>query len=105
MLPARKKSKGKSKKDKDEEAEVEQLKKELAFEKEGKDEVEWVANELEKQLSQLTYLTQFLNGTAHNGLSTSHRHLSNIDCLTVCTTCLVCFISTVNKKEALEDRR
>jgi hypothetical protein len=64
MLPARKKSKGKSKKDKDEEAEVEQLKKELAFEKEGKDEVEWVANELEKQLS-LTYLTQFLNGTVH----------------------------------------
>jgi hypothetical protein len=36
-----------------------------------------------------------------------HRHLSNIDCLMACTTCLVCFISTVNgcnKKEALEDR-
>jgi len=27
-----------------------------------------------------------------------HRHLnlSNIDCLMVCTACLVCFISTVN---------
>ena len=49
MLPARKKSKGKSKKDKDEEAELEQLRKELASEKQGKEEVEWVANELEKQ--------------------------------------------------------
>ncbi len=26
----------------------------------------------------------------------SHRHLSNIDCLKACTTCLVCFISTFN---------
>ena len=25
-----------------------------------------------------------------------HRHLSNIDCLTAHTACLVCFISTVN---------
>ncbi len=25
-----------------------------------------------------------------------HRHQSNIDCLMACTTCLVCFISTVN---------
>jgi hypothetical protein len=25
----------------------------------------------------------------------SHRHLSNIDCLTACTACLVCFNSTV----------
>jgi hypothetical protein len=25
-----------------------------------------------------------------------HRHLSNIDCLTARTACLVCFISTVN---------
>ncbi len=39
-----------------------------------------------------------------------HRHLSNIDCLKARTTCLVCFISTVNghrKKEkvALKDQR
>jgi hypothetical protein len=27
---------------------------------------------------------------------TSHRDLSNIDCLKACTACLVCFISTVN---------
>jgi hypothetical protein len=38
----------------------------------------------------------------------SHRHLSNIDCLMVCTVCLVCFISTVNgwsqkRENALED--
>ncbi len=38
----------------------------------------------------------------------SHRHLSNIDSLMVHTTCLVCFISTVNgcskkKENALED--
>jgi hypothetical protein len=26
----------------------------------------------------------------------NHRHLSNIDCLKARTTCLVCFISTVN---------
>jgi len=34
----------------------------------------------------------------------NHRHLSNIDCLMARTTCLVCFISSVNghsKKEAL----
>jgi hypothetical protein len=34
----------------------------------------------------------------------SYRHLSNIDCLTVRTACLVCFISTVNgrsKKRSL----
>jgi hypothetical protein len=38
---------------------------------------------------------------------TRHRHLSNIDCSTTCTACLVCFISTANgciKKEALESR-
>ena len=50
MLPARKKSKGKKdKKELEEEAAVEQLKKELAYEKESKSEVEWVANELEKR--------------------------------------------------------
>jgi len=49
MLPSRKKSKQKSKSDRDEEEEIEQLKKELAEEKKGKEEVEWVANELEKQ--------------------------------------------------------
>jgi hypothetical protein len=27
--------------------------------------------------------------------SSNHRHLSNIDCLMVCTACLVCFICTV----------
>jgi hypothetical protein len=35
-----------------------------------------------------------------------HRHLSNIECLTACTACPVCFISTVNgrrKKEANYD--
>ena len=42
-------SKPKSKSDRDEEEEIEQLKKELAEEKKGKEEVEWVANELEKQ--------------------------------------------------------
>jgi hypothetical protein len=36
------------------------------------------------------------NGSTTLGLCTLHRHLSNLDCLTVCTTCLVCFISTVN---------
>ncbi len=38
-------------------------------------------------------------------VSHSHRHLSNIDCLTVHTACLVCFISTVSshRKKALED--
>jgi hypothetical protein len=38
----------------------------------------------------------------------NHRHLSNIDCLTVQTACLVCFISTVNgrnEEEALKDWR
>jgi hypothetical protein len=46
-----------------------------------------------------------MNGTLKNGnncLNTNYRHLSNIDCLTVRTACLVCFISTVNghsKKE------
>jgi hypothetical protein len=29
-------------------------------------------------------------------LKLNHRHLRNIDCLTAHTTCLVCFISTVN---------
>jgi hypothetical protein len=29
-------------------------------------------------------------------MNMAHRHLSNIDCLTARTTCLVCFISTVN---------
>jgi hypothetical protein len=29
-------------------------------------------------------------------LRSDHRHLSNIDCLTARTACLVCFISTVN---------
>ncbi len=29
-------------------------------------------------------------------VSHSHRHLSNIDCLTAHPACLVCFISTVN---------
>jgi len=35
----------------------------------------------------------------------NRRHLSNIDCLMAHTTCLVCFISTVNgsSKKALED--
>jgi hypothetical protein len=28
--------------------------------------------------------------------SQPHRHLSNIDCLTVCRACLACFISSVN---------
>jgi hypothetical protein len=28
--------------------------------------------------------------------TSTHRHLSNIDCLTAHTACLVCFISTVN---------
>jgi len=35
----------------------------------------------------------------------NHRHLRNIDCLTVSTACLVCFISAVNghsKKERKE---
>jgi hypothetical protein len=29
-------------------------------------------------------------------MQATHRHLKNIDCLTVCTTCLVCFNSIVN---------
>jgi hypothetical protein len=49
-MTSKKKSKVKmSKKDMDEEAELEQLRKELAAEKSGKDEVEWVSNELEKR--------------------------------------------------------
>ena len=49
-MTTKKKSKVKmSKKDLDEEAELEQLRKELAQEKNGKEEVEWVSNELEKR--------------------------------------------------------
>jgi hypothetical protein len=33
---------------------------------------------------------------AKKSLGQFHRHLRNIDCLMVRTTCLVCFISTVN---------
>ena len=49
MLNQRKKSKGKSKSDKDEEEELNQLRKDIAEEKKAKEEVEWVANELEKR--------------------------------------------------------
>jgi hypothetical protein len=31
-----------------------------------------------------------------NLVGQNHRHLGNIDYLMVCTTCLVCFINTVN---------
>jgi hypothetical protein len=31
-----------------------------------------------------------------NKVSSIHRHLSNIDCLSVNTSCLVCFICTIN---------
>ncbi len=37
---------------------------------------------------------QWTNDTTFKG--SKQRHLSNIDCLKVCTSCLVCFISTVN---------
>jgi hypothetical protein len=36
----------------------------------------------------------FYNKFRH--VRSNHRHLSNIDCLTACTTSLLCFISTVN---------
>jgi hypothetical protein len=39
------------------------------------------------------------------GTWSAYRHLSNIDCLTACTACLVCFIGTVNghtKKKRLK---
>jgi hypothetical protein len=32
-------------------------------------------------------------------LNQGHRHVSNIDCLTVHTTCLDCFISTVQQPQ------
>jgi hypothetical protein len=53
----------------------------------------------------------FLCWDDQGGLSKDHRHLSNIDCIMMYTTCLVCFISTVNgrskkdKKEAYLDWR
>ena len=65
MLPARKKSKGKSKKDKDEEAELEQLRKELASEKQAKEEVKWVANELEKQWVSFNHVEPSVECTFH----------------------------------------
>jgi hypothetical protein len=37
-----------------------------------------------------------------------HRHLSNIDCLTADTACLVCFISTVHghsKKKRKKEKK
>ena len=49
MLNQRKKSKGKSKSEKEEEEELNQLRKEIEEEKKAKEEVEWVANELEKR--------------------------------------------------------
>ncbi len=36
---------------------------------------------------------------------TSHKHLSNIDCLNMCTACLVCFISTVNGHRNKEKKK
>jgi hypothetical protein len=35
----------------------------------------------------------------------NHRHLRNIDCLTACTNCLVCFISTVNSHSKRKRKR
>jgi hypothetical protein len=34
-----------------------------------------------------------------------HRHLRNIDCLTACTTCLVCFGSSVNRRKKRKRKR
>ncbi len=39
----------------------------------------------------------YLNGIQHHN-TLDHRHLINIDYLTVCTACLVCFINTVNSR-------
>ena len=47
---------------------------------------------------------QFCNEKCHAKKGTKHRHLSNKDCLTARSACLVCFISTVNgrsKKRSL----
>jgi hypothetical protein len=35
----------------------------------------------------------------------NHRHLSNIDCLTARTTCLVCLISTVNGHSKKKEKK
>ncbi len=49
---------------------------------------------LRGQSNKTFFLPKFLLGFCK--LLPYHRHLSNIDCLTACTACLVCFISTVN---------
>jgi hypothetical protein len=38
-------------------------------------------------------------------IGVSHRHLSNIDCLTARTSCLVCFISTVNGNNKKKEKK
>ncbi len=35
----------------------------------------------------------------------THRHLSNIDCLTARTACLVCFIGTVNGRSEKKEKK
>ncbi len=44
----------------------------------------------------LLFLPFFASCKCKCKLTLNHRHLSNIDCLTARTACLVCFISTVN---------
>jgi hypothetical protein len=41
-------------------------------------------------------IEQYALKKCSNCLNTKHRHLSNIDCLTMRTACIVCFISTDN---------
>jgi hypothetical protein len=44
----------------------------------------------------ITTVKSFIVQPQYFWLRHQHRHLSNIDCLTARTTCLVCPISTVN---------
>ncbi len=47
-----------------------------------------------------------IHGAGQPGqIDITHRHLSNIDCLMACTTCLVCFISTVNGRSEKKNKR
>jgi hypothetical protein len=49
-----------------------------------------------------TLVEHFTQSPKRKGLNLAHKHLSNIDCLTARTACLVCFSSSVNSRSKIK---